>query len=717
MNQLLQEGRYRIEKQLSHDDQGTVYEAVDNKMNRSVMIKEIPVRLGKVATASQQESIRLAFTAEAKRLANINHSALLKVYDNFSEIGRQYLVLENVEGIDLEDLIKANGVPFGYVEAAGWADQILDGLISLHNMKPPVIHGAIKPKNIKLLAGGRVKLLAYSMTDANSPLDTSTNDAETASDAPHYAPIETIWASLDAASQKVITNSYDEKSEALLKQPADARSDIFGMAATLYYLLTGKTPIDALERSIFMLEGKDDPLTPPHEANPDVPAEVSNVIMRGLGIKREERFESASMMRQVLKTSLVLIEERIAEEAKQAAANPVPAVVPELETFAKPEPAPAAAFNGNGIAEIATPVSTVGNIPPLHLAAEPLSASASGITADEDSEIVRQLREAEAKRKLAEERAAEAERLLRERDMALSPLTKPEKKERPEPDAYVPRPDEIAAREEAVNATSQEQAPAIEPDEYVPAFTEPEPEKEDIFTAAKKPESEEAVPPANAAGDVLLPELGVSYADANPLEELAAPISLEHVIDEEPAKHDPFANAFAPEPEYDEDRMIHDSTSYAPSFASGEKRRSSFGLPMIAGIAAILVIAVAVGWYFVSSGGSTPVDNVPPPVASQPETLVAEPEQQIQPETETVLTTEAEPAEDQPAETVTLQPEAEQTTAQPVRTETRAQHTRPARTRPARTETTTTQPAELPPAPKKQTAKKKLTVDDLLKDN
>lgn len=716
MNQLLQEGRYRLENQLSQDDHGTVYEAVDNKMNRNVLIKEIPVRLGKVATASQQESIRLAFVTEARRLATINHPSMIKVYDNFSEIGRQYLVLENVDGVDLEDLAKTNGVPFDFAEAAGWADQILDGLIYIHNMKPPVIHRAIKPKNIKLLAGGHVKLLAYSLTDANSQLDTSSNADSTQSPSLHFAPIELIWESLDPASQKVITNSYDEKSEALLKQPADARSDIFGMAATLYYLLTAKTPIDALERSIYMLEGKDDPLSPPHEANPEVPIEVSNVVMRGLEIKREDRFESASMMRQVLKTSLVLIAERKAEEAKQSAAAPVSAVVPELETFAKPEPVPAAAFNGNGIADVAPAVSTVGNIPPLHLAAEPATAAASVINAEDDSEIVRQLREAEAKRKLAEERAAEAERLLRERDMAFSPQTKSEKTDRPEPDAYVPRPDEISAREEAVNAVPTESKPKIEPDEYVPAFAEPEPDKEDIFAAAKKPEPAEFSPAADTASDVLLPELGVSYADANPVEELAAPISLEHVIDEEPAKDDMFANAFAPEPEYDEDRMIHDSTSYAPSFASGEKRGSSFGLPMIAGIAAVLLVAVAVGWYFVSSAGSTPVENIPP-VASQPENAAPEQQPQMQPETETVLSAEPETTAAENAETITIEPEPQQDASQSARTETRNQPARPVKTRPARTETTAAQPVELPPAPKKQAAKKKLTVDDLLKDN
>jgi hypothetical protein len=138
---------------------------------------------------------------------------------------------------------------------------------------------------------------------------------------------------------------------------------------------------------------------------------------------------------------------------------------------------------------------------------------------------------------------------------------------------------------------------------------------------------------------------------------------------------------------------------------------------MIAGAAAVLLVAVAVGWYFISSGNSAPIESVPPPVASQPENAVQEEQSQTLPETETVLSAEPETPVDDTADTITIEPQPQEASL-PARTETRPQPARPARTRPARVDTTATQTAvELPPAPKKQTAKKKLTVDDLLKDN
>src|SRR5690606_20170290 len=120
------------------------------------------------------------------------------------------------------------------------------------------------PQHIKMTADGKLKLLAYGIASGiASALEPGIGNPGTEQTQLHFSPLEQIWEGLDKASQKVITNSYDEKSEMLLKQPADARSDIFGLGATLYYLATGKKPVDALERSIDILEGKEDPLVSP----------------------------------------------------------------------------------------------------------------------------------------------------------------------------------------------------------------------------------------------------------------------------------------------------------------------------------------------------------------------------------------------------------------------------------------------------------------------
>ena len=186
---------------------------------------------------------------------------------------------------------------------------MLDGLQHLHNFKTAIVHRNIRPANIKLLPSGRVKLMGLGQSAGG----------EGSADGPGiaYSPLEQIWQGLDAASQKVITNKYDERSERILKEDLDARSDIYSLGATLYHLITGRAPVDALERSIEIIEGGSDPLLAPNRIDPGIPPEVSDVVIKAMEIKREYRFDSAAIMRQVLKTALVRVKEREAEEARE----------------------------------------------------------------------------------------------------------------------------------------------------------------------------------------------------------------------------------------------------------------------------------------------------------------------------------------------------------------------------------------------------------------
>ncbi|MEJ7847099.1 MAG: protein kinase [Pyrinomonadaceae bacterium] len=314
--ELLQEGRYRINQESAIDGNTIVFEAYDTVRDANVVVKEIPLRLSKITTVSQQELMKLAFANQAKTLTEIHHDSLLHVHDFFSEDGRQYLVLESVDGDDLGVLLARNNSSFPVSDVLNWADQMLDALNYLHNFKPPVIHRNIRPEHIKLNSSGKIKLLAFGLAEgSDSKVNTSlTDDAADESDI-SYLPLEQFWDVLDSASQKVITNSYDENSEKVLKQPADARSDIYALGATLYHLLTAVKPMDALERSIDMMDGKDDPLRKAGDVDAAIPAEISDVLMKAMAIRREERYDSASIMRQVLRTALVRMKERESEEA------------------------------------------------------------------------------------------------------------------------------------------------------------------------------------------------------------------------------------------------------------------------------------------------------------------------------------------------------------------------------------------------------------------
>src|SRR5687767_14950070 len=161
-NELLQEGRYRIQT-ASHSGDEKVFEAYDTVRNTNVVVREIPVKLNKVSTVSQRESLQLEFANYAKALTEIEHESLVHVHDYFSEIDRQYLVTEAVEGETLGDLLATNQKPFSVAEVTAWADELLDALNYLHTRKPPIVHRNINPSNLKLSASGRIKLVGVGL--------------------------------------------------------------------------------------------------------------------------------------------------------------------------------------------------------------------------------------------------------------------------------------------------------------------------------------------------------------------------------------------------------------------------------------------------------------------------------------------------------------------------------------------------------------------------
>jgi serine/threonine protein kinase len=387
INENLQQGRYRVVSHLGQNGIGSLYEAHDNSSASNVLLREIPVKLNKVTTPAQLETLKLAFAAEARALAAIGHASFIRVREYFSEIDRHYLVMDLVPGDYLSDVLENTKTAFSLQQMTAWADHLLDALNYLHTQVPPVIHRDLRPQNVKLTPDGNVRLLALGAakvgeTKSNTVIAGQSFDAGML----NYLPLEQIWGKLDLASQKVITNSYSESSVDVLMQPADARSDIYALGATLYHLVTARRPVDALERSIDLLEGKADPLPIPSKLNPNIPPEVSYVLMKAMDIKRENRFESAIIMRQVLKTAVVRVKEREAKEGKRIE---VPAPTVPVAELKRPEAA----------------------------------SQAIHTTADTEADLAKQmemiknrLREAEAQRSKAEQRADDAEKRLREKE-------------------------------------------------------------------------------------------------------------------------------------------------------------------------------------------------------------------------------------------------------------------------------------------------------------
>lgn len=250
---------------------GHVYEAVDARLNRTVAVKE---------TLVETDELRRAFEREAHLLANLRHPVLPNVSDHFSEGGGLFLVMEFIPGNDLAMLLEGRGNrPFLAAEVLGWADALLDALEYLHTHHPPIVHRDIKPANLKLTASRQIILLDFGLAKGSiDDLSTVTDSRSILGYTPHYAPVEQIQGA-----------------------GTDARSDLYALGATLYHLLTGAKPPDAVTRMTALLNQQPDPLAAPQTLNNEVSAGVAGALVRAMAINPDQRFASAHEMRAALR--------------------------------------------------------------------------------------------------------------------------------------------------------------------------------------------------------------------------------------------------------------------------------------------------------------------------------------------------------------------------------------------------------------------------------
>jgi len=310
-------GRYRIIKQLGQGETGAVYEAYDSIRKANVALKEILIDSEKVPAINERENLKRGFADRAKILAEVKHESLPQVRGYFSEYDRQYLILELIDGDDAGELLAKNEKPIQFSDAANWADQLLDALDYLHTLPAPIIHGDVKPQNIKLTSRGRIKLLGFDITESPDAKTNSivTNQTSVTATLP-YLPLEQLLQTADLTSEEDKKN-HGANLEKASKQATDARSDVYSLGATLYHLITAQLPVDALERSLGVWAGEFDSLPQSNELDPAIPVEVSDVLAKAMELESEKRFGSAMEMRQALQTAVARAKERAAEDAKK----------------------------------------------------------------------------------------------------------------------------------------------------------------------------------------------------------------------------------------------------------------------------------------------------------------------------------------------------------------------------------------------------------------
>ncbi|HEV7682447.1 MAG TPA: serine/threonine-protein kinase [Pyrinomonadaceae bacterium] len=267
-NTLLQ-NRYLIVRQLGRGGMGAVYEALDQRLEITVALKE---------TLSSEESMRKQFEREARMLAGMQHSALPRVSDHFVEGNRAFLVMQFIGGVDLAKIIAQQPGPFPRDQVVAWADQLLDALIYLHTRDRQVIHRDIKPHNLKLTATGQIALLDFGLAKAQAADQSVTASQAFFGYTRHYAPLEQIQ-----------------------DQRTDPRSDIYALGATLYHLLTGIKPPDAMVRAAAVVNGGPDPLKSANQLHEAVGPQIAAILNKAMAQKPEERYASANDFREALR--------------------------------------------------------------------------------------------------------------------------------------------------------------------------------------------------------------------------------------------------------------------------------------------------------------------------------------------------------------------------------------------------------------------------------
>ena len=259
--------RYRVVKLLGQGGFGAVYKAWDTTLNRPCALKE--------AFETSPEGQR-QFLREAQILANLTHPNLPRVTDFFALPGQgQYLVMDFVEGQDLEDARLKAGGALPPAQVLDWILQVLDAVSYLHRQKQPVIHRDIKPANIKITPpdeeypSGKAILVDFGIAKTFDLQKDTTVGARAVTRG--YSPIEQYG-----------------------KGVTDTRTDVYALGATLYALLTGKEPPDAPMRVV------GDRLVAPRQLNPNIPPVVETALLKALQISPERRFQQVGEFRRAL---------------------------------------------------------------------------------------------------------------------------------------------------------------------------------------------------------------------------------------------------------------------------------------------------------------------------------------------------------------------------------------------------------------------------------
>jgi hypothetical protein len=294
-------GRYRIERFLAGGGMGRVYLARDQRLDdRQCAIKEVFDRFN-----DPEERARAIeyFHREAGTLSQLKHPAIPAIVDRFGEGNCHYLVMDYIEGTNLEDEVAAQGGRLPESRVIEIARELCEVLTYLHSFHPPIIYRDMKPGNVILTPAGHAVLIDFGIARIFTPQGKATLIGT-----PGFAPPEQYAGQVDE------------------------RSDLYGLAATLHYLLTSRDP------------EKHPPFSfpPVHTLRPETAPFLAHAIDKALAYKSEDRPQSVAAFKDMFLYGRGVELAREPAFAAKSSTRPLdPLEAPFTTSLGEPEPLPA----------------------------------------------------------------------------------------------------------------------------------------------------------------------------------------------------------------------------------------------------------------------------------------------------------------------------------------------------------------------------------------
>ncbi|WP_138493106.1 Stk1 family PASTA domain-containing Ser/Thr kinase [Paenibacillus pinistramenti] len=264
-------GRYQILERIGGGGMALVYKAQDLLLNRHVAVKVLRQQF-----VNDEEFIR-RFRREAQSAASLSHPNVVSIYDVGEEGDVHYIVMEYVEGQNLNEIIKERA-PLQVDEAVRIAAQICDALDHAHHNQ--IIHRDIKPHNILIGRNGRVKVTDFGIARAVTSA-TITQTGSVVGSVHYFSP----------EHAKGVT--------------AGEKSDLYSLGIVLYQMLTGKLPFLGESPISVALKHLQEDFEEPRRVNPMIPQSVENIIFKSMRKNPGERYSSAKEMLLDLETCLL----------------------------------------------------------------------------------------------------------------------------------------------------------------------------------------------------------------------------------------------------------------------------------------------------------------------------------------------------------------------------------------------------------------------------